>query len=270
MNEGQKEKVAEIATTILEDYREENEAFETKEESSLSQALSKINDEQDVALYLTLTTALNYQRDADSHYERFGEAINTEKEWIFDPQKVIEEKDHEELYEELNDIGIRYKNKDTEIWHEICHSLYDEFQSNPVRLLEENDYDAEKIERYVQEADGETLFFSNRYPYLRGEKIRPLWIRFMNNSIHPLENFDEPDIPVDVHIIGVTEKLTGNDYTESESDKEEIRQFWRSVCEEADIRPVEIDAPLWFINAKWDSWGENYLQSVMSSVGYEP
>jgi hypothetical protein len=70
--------------------------------------------------------------------------------------------------------------------------------------------------------------------------------------------------------MGVTEKLTGNDYTESESDKEEIRQFWRSVCEEADIRPVEIDAPFWFINAKWDSWGENYLQSVMSSVGYEP
>ena len=127
----------------------------------------------------------------------------------------------------------------------------------------------DRIGEYVQEASGDTRFFDSKFPYLAGDKIRPLWLRNIHREALPLAGEGGLDIPVDVQIKKVTNAICGTDYDLSEEDKEEIREFWWEVCEPTDITPADLDSPFWRIGKHWDDWGRDYLQDELNAVGLE-
>lgn len=256
-----------VATRIVDDYDNRRPPFGS-DTGLLTPIVTKIDEEREKALFLTLSTALNRQRDAEQLYSKC-ERLYYDEHWIFEPETLIESRDFQELVELFEGEGMRFGKGDAEVWYEIARTLYRDHDSDPVNLLEVHDYDMERVEEYVYSAKGETLFFKHgrKFPALRGDKIRPFWLRLMSGFVHPLGSQGSSDISVDTHIQNITNELLGTDYSLEERDKEEIRQFWSTVCASHPLNPVDIDGPLWFIDRKWDDWGRRYLREQLSEDG---
>lgn len=250
---------------VLQEYQENKPPFR-EFQGELAKAVNEIPSVREEALFKTLTTALNYQRDADSHYGTFRELWH-EKQWLFEPETVAEQRDIEDLVEVFEANGIRYPNKDAEIWYDICLKLYRDYESNPLNIFEEATYDFDKVEQTIRENTLNEGYTSMDFPYLRGQKIRPLWLRLMRSSLPRYSSFEGTEVAVDTHIIGITNRICGTDYVDAPDDKEKIRQFWEQVCEPREINPIELDFPLWLINRDWDDWGRSYLNDQLESEG---
>ena len=96
------------------------------------------------------------------------------------------------------------------------------------------------------------------FPYLRGDKIGPLWLRMLRDNIKEtrLKNLDRVPIPVDVHIARATFSIgivNGQYEGNFEVAFERIRKAWfESVkgCSVGD-RPMialDVDEPLWHLS----------------------
>lgn len=252
---------------IIQEYRNNEPPFR-EFQGELWKAAAEITSVREEALFKTLTIALNYQRDADSHYRTFRELWH-EKHWLFEPATVVERKSLEDIIDVFKENGVRYPKKDAKIWNDICLKLYLEYESNPLNIFEEANYDFDKVEQTIR---GNTLnegYISTDFPYLRGQKIRPLWLRIMRSSLPEYSGFEDTEVAVDTHIIGITNRICGTDYEDTPRDKEEIRQFWQRVCEPKDINPIQLDFPLWLINRNWNDWGEQYLTDKLETNGIE-
>ncbi len=262
-------RLGEVAVNIDDDYRNRRSPF--KEVFGVTTPITdQLESRRDKALFLTLTTSLNRQRDAERLYSKF-ERLWYDEHWIFDPETLIEDHTFDELAALFKEEGTRYGTKDAEVWYEISRTLYREFDSDPMNLFEQFDYNRQQISEYVVKASGDTRFFKHGrlFPALRGDKIRPVWLRLISRQVHPLGQMDGADVAVDTHIREITNKILGRTYTDSAADKQNIREFWRRVCEPHDIMPIEIDGPLWYIHRDWDTWGRRYLQRKLREKGLE-
>jgi len=106
------------------------------------------------------------------------------------------------------------------------------------------EFDMQRIERHVKTRRDKRVFRSRqKFPALRGDKIRPMWLRLINNQVHPLGQKGGSDVSVDTHLIQITNKILDTGYTSSEGDKEQIRHYWRNICCVHPIQPIEIDGP---------------------------
>jgi len=260
-------RLGKVAVNILDDYDHDRGPF--NEPGIIGSITKHMDSPTERALFLTFTTSLNRRRDAERLYRKFERLWDTER-WIFDPETLVTAHDYEELVTLFEREGTRFPESDAQVWYEIARTLYESHGSDPVDILETHDYDMQAISEYVRTASGETRFFEHgrKFPALRGAKIRPLWLRLLSNHVHELTRRTGSEIAVDTHIIQITNKICGTNFSEnSEHDKERIRRFWRDVCEPAGINPIDIDAPLWYINRGWNSWGEQYLQAKLSDEG---
>lgn len=263
------EQLGEAATRIVEDF--ENDRGPFAEPGITVRITDQIDGQRETALYLTFTTALNRQRDAERLYEKF-ERLWYDEHWIFEPDSLIEEHDYQESADLFVREGTRFGEQDAQVWYEIARTLYEEFDSDPMNLFAFCDNDMQQLEEYVRTASGDTRFFDHgkRFPALRGAKIRPLWLRLISNQVCELKRPGGSEVSVDTHIVQITNKICGTDLSgEPERHKIRIRQFWREVCEPVSIDPIEIDAALWYIDRAWDDWGESYLKQQLHEVGLE-
>ena len=113
--------------------------------------------------------------------------------------------------------------RDPDWWWENATNLYEAYDSDPRVLLANEDYRAPKIKQTVSR---------ERFLGLRGDKICPLWLRLMDEEVHPLEQIERISIPVDFHIVGITNKLAERDFDQYEKDDlETLRNYWRILCE---------------------------------------
>jgi len=253
------ERLGEAMTEIAEDYDQWRPPF-SDQGGITGPIVRNIDGKRNKALFLTLTTALNRQRDAKSLYTKFGRLWD-EEHWIFEPETLIEERSFEELSALFEEEGVRFGKSDAEVWYEISRTLYEDYDSDPMVLFEQCDLDMERIGTHVRNASGDTEFYDHgrKFPVLRGEKIRPLWLRLIDGYVHSLSSPESAEISVDTHIIQITNRLFDNEYTNDLSDKAEIRELWRAICEEQPVDPIDIDGALWYINRGWDDWGREYL-----------
>jgi hypothetical protein len=244
------ERLREPIRGIVQAYDNWESPFE-REMYPDKRALVDIDGTRDRALYLTHTLSLNYHRNAERVTSN-TKSLWDDEHWVFEPDLVVD-KGEDALRDVFNEQGLRYPNRDAGIWYRNSTVLYREFDSNPLRLLEVHDFDAEQILSYVRGSD---------FTYLGGQKIGPLWMRHIHEDVHQLSNIHRMEMPVDTHIRKVTNRLLGG----SQED-DAIRSFWREFCSETGLDPVKVDRPLWLIGNHWEEWGREYLRDQVGEFG---
>lgn len=261
--------LSEVVTSIVDDYENRRPPFGDVAGITMS-ITDEMDSDRDKALFLTLTAALNRQRDAERLYGTF-ERLWHDAHWIFEPTAVVERREFEGLADLFEREGVRFGERDAEVWYEICRTLYQDYGSDPVAILSRNGYRRERIADHVRERSGDTRFFEHgkKFPVLRGDHVLPFWLQRINNQIHPLGVGNKSSMPVDRHVVRLTNELLGTAHTESAQDKEAVREFWRSVCEPVRVTPVELNGALWYIHRDWEKWGKRYLRRRLGELPIE-
>jgi len=211
-------------------------------------------------LFLTLTVSIDYMRDADKLWcsaRKTYEDPNTN--YLFVPKEVYKIKDSSmnKIKEDMKKHNLSKRSeKDAEIWVRLSTTFYEKWEGDPYNLFKNLNWDAERILE-------ELRAFKYDYPYLRGFKIAPLWLRMLRDiaGLENLKNLEKIPIPVDVHIarasnfLGVIKNDDGSILNKNELRKNyhNIRDAWSKSVEGLNINSKEIialdmDEPLWLLS----------------------
>ena len=233
-----------IAKILFDAYSQKEGVFKQYQwppEYNLPSGMRQGSEEQ--LLFSTLTVSLDYMRDANKLWKQSHDAwINQQNRWIFNP-KIVVEKQQNSLIELFKNINDQRPTKDAGIWFTICKELL-KSDGSIYNLLKSLDFDAVKVSDYLD---------SNKkhFPYLGGYKIKPLWLRIINDTVGiQLKRIKEIPIPVDVHTARVTLKLIFNETLDGEITKEireRTQRVWESILEGTGIYPLQLDEPLWLL-----------------------
>jgi len=249
--------LVDVADQMISDYKRWRGPFE-RDMLPEKQAIQGIDSVWERSCYITLTCALNYNRNARELWERTRQLYDDRSEF-FDPYEVVENIGLVGIKNEFSKGGIRYPNRDARAWFDICQSLHGRFADSPIDIIMQENRDARRVYSFVREDDG--------FPCLGGEKIAPLWIRIMHEDVLEMESVSAIDIPVDVQVVRVTEYLQEQgvvDETELvDQEKDAVRVFWTDFGEEHGFDPVILDQPIWLIGNGWNEWGKEYLDRLI-------
>ncbi len=211
-------------------------------------------------LFLMLTVSIDYQRDAPSLWESSRKTFeDPETKYLFDP-KSLNETPLETIIKDMQKYRLSKKpRKDAHIWRTIGISFYKKWGGNPLNFIKDCNWDSliilERLRNETHQCNGR--FFMD-YPYLRGPKIAPLWLRILrdNVGITQLRNLDKVPIPVDIHVARAT-LTTGVVRGQFKGRLEElfecIRKAWfKSVegltIESRSMIALDVDDPLWHLS----------------------
>lgn len=277
-----------VLVSILEDFDSSRGLFEAnrpvddvdlplKEALSELEAKEEIDDDHERALYITFNLAVNFAKPADRLSQRVRGLWKTES-WTFDPSTLAGDQRYYDLLDLFKGQGefeshpimerhglMEHGKRDTDIWYTIAHTLYHEFQSDPLELLDTYDNDARAIYDYVSMARHnspvhEEVRMTKKFPSLGAEKVGPLWLRALDDYVRSLDNIALLPIPVDRQIADVTNHIFGTDYSaDNDQDRDEIRTLYREFCEENDWTSTRLDKALWLIGESWETGGRGYL-----------
>lgn len=283
----------EALLSIVDDYEQSRALFEKKDPEEdvdlpLKEALRELDtasefaDDRERCLYLTFTLTLNFSRPADRLSQRLRHLWVAEP-WAFNPQTLVTEQRYHDLLDlfkgrndfqdhpVMNEYGLmEYGKQDAAFWYTVAYTLYQEFESDPLSLIDDHDGDAHAVYQYVSnerldEPAHEEIQTTKKFPGLGGEKIAPLWLRAIDDYIRPLDNIALLPIPVDVQVARVTNRLFGTEYTaDRDKDREAIRDLYRQFCEEYNRTSTRLDKALWLIGENWDTEGQDYLNQKLN------
>ena len=211
-------------------------------------------------LFLTLTVSIDYMRDADQLWcsaRKTYEDPNTN--YLFVPREVYKIKDSSmnKIKEDMKKHNLSKRSeKDAEIWVRLSTTFYEKWKGDPYNLFKNFNWDAERIIEELTE-------FKYDYPYLRGLKIAPLWLRMLRDiaGLENLKNLEKIPIPVDVHIARASNFLgviKNDDDSILKDDKlpkcyGNIRDAWSKSVEGLNINgkkiiALDMDEPLWLLS----------------------
>jgi len=244
---------AELATQVYEDYWSATDPF-TEEMMPEHLVRGGFETDREYSLFITLVVSIDKRKETMGEDGLWKEAKrlwnDEETRWIYEPRQVVEEHDYEDLIDLFTRLDLKRFNyyEDPHVWYLNSLSLYRYFDSDPIEMLEEVDYDAPALLDLVNDDQ-----YKDRFHSIGGDKVGPLWVRLMDEEIHELERIHDIEIPVDSRIQSITNMLLGADKT-----KAQVRNFWREVCDETGLTPVRLDQPLWLIDKFLDD-GDQYL-----------
>jgi len=214
----------------------------------------------DHIIFLTLTVAIDYQRDAPALWDAARETWeDPETRYLFDPH-VVSTAPLDQVVGDMKKHRLSKKHtKDTKIWRAVAESFAQKWGGDPRNFLADCGEDAPTILRRLKEdrhrQDGEIKY---DFPYLGGDKIGPLWLRMLrdNAGVATLKNLDQVPIPVDVHIARASLCLGMVNGTYSGRIKpifQEIRDAWAESVKGLEVagRPMialDVDEPLWHLS----------------------
>jgi hypothetical protein len=155
-------------------------------------------------LFITLTVAIDYQRDATALWEAARKSYSDgETSYLFKPQ-AVHETNSKKIIEDMKKHSLSQKpKKDAYIWRTVGVSFHKKWGGDPRNFLADCNFDALDILRRLKT---DTHSRAGRevadFPYLRGDKIGPLWLRILrdNIGISGIKRLQEVPIPVDVHV----------------------------------------------------------------------
>ncbi len=237
MGEVDKSAAVEIARILHNVYRKDGIFGKRPPEEIIPNGISKGSIEH--LLFITLTVSIDYMRPAEKLWEASRKTYeDPATSYLFYPEKVVE-KSESDLKKDMQKYGLaRRHNKDLKMWRKICETLCNDYESNPLKIIERCDYDALKLYKCIKKN-------KRKFPYLSGDKILPLWLRMVNHQAGiKLTNIDKIPIPVDTHVrrasvmLGVTCKCDNNI----------IRKRWSEILEGTEIYPILLDEPLWILS----------------------
>lgn len=247
------EKAKDIAITLFEKINSVEGIFGHNDmpEDHLPIGIKKGSEEH--LMFITLMVSLDYGfKDANILWRNGRNCFEDAKlRWVFYPEKV-RDKSLDEIESVLVecDLGPFYK-KNAGIIQGISLSLFEKYNSSPMTLIQESNYDARTI--FEKKFDSR---FKNSFKSLSGDKIFPLWIRMLHDNIElPLKNIDKIPIPVDVHIARATFStgaLTGNYGGTIPKIFHKIDETWERAIELVDHPKLkyrlQLDKPLWHLS----------------------
>lgn len=211
-------------------------------------------------LFITLTVSIDYQRDAIELWENSRKTYeDPTTQYLFDPQSLHETAPGK-IIEDMKKYGLSRKaQKDAYIWRTVGVTFYKKWMGNPENFLTDCQWDAPTI---LSRLKSDNHLQNERsvpdYPYLRGSKIGPLWVRMLRDNVGAsgLKNLNQVPIPVDIHVARATLALgvvRGQVIDRLEVLFDEIRTIWSQSVEglTAKNKPMialDLDEALWHLS----------------------
>lgn len=203
--------------------------------------LNKSSEEN--ALYFTLPTALNYQRNSYQLWENALKTYNDpETIFLFNPKEVVN-RNFEDVQMALTKYRLALqKNKQTKIWLKLCRTFLDDFNGSIYNFFSAFDNDIEKVRYYMQ------IKAKKDFPYLSGRKLCNYWmfVIYQYTDIQ-LKNVNNIYIAADTHIIKASERLglINKEQENSAKVQETVINAWSELLEKTDYSPIDFQTSLW-------------------------
>jgi len=221
---------------------------------------SLIRGSLDHIFFITLTVSIDYQRDSPSLWESSRKTFDDpETRYLFDPRLL-----HETPFRKIGEDMQKYKlsrkpQKDANTWRTVGVTFYKKWKGDPRNFLQDCNWNSPLILRRLRD---DKHIYSGRqvsdFPYLRGPKIGPLWLRMLrdNVGITQLENLENVPIPVDIHIARATLAtgiVRGQFRGRLDEVFEYIRKAWFESVKGLSIKnremiALDVDEPLWHLS----------------------
>lgn len=211
-------------------------------------------------MFITLTVSIDYQRNAPALWSASRKTFEDRNtRYLFEP-KTLYETPFRKIVEDMQKYKLSKRpQKDAYIWQTIGVTFYKKWDGDPQNFLQNCNWDAPTVLKRLKQ---DVHLYNGRwvadYPYLRGNKIGPLWLRMLrdNVGIEKLKNLDKVPIPVDVHVARATLALgvVRGKFKGKLSDLfREIRKAWFESVKGLKVqnRPIialDVDAPLWHLS----------------------
>lgn len=221
-------------------------------------------DDAAVRLVLTFTAAMDRARDADRLWFRSADLYQTTS-WPFDPDAVTSRR-LTDLTDVLRTFGVSQRHgADAAAWRTIAETMSQRDAAPEVYdAVFEGRGDARELLAALQ---GTTNAGSDRFPFLRGPKIGPMWVRML---AHPggraITSLEILPVAVDVQVRKVTEYLgvTTTEGLDLEAARPVIQRAWESdIRQNGAVGPPGIDGTaaaldpaLWF----YGKWGCTFCE----------
>jgi hypothetical protein len=211
-------------------------------------------------VFITLTVALDYQRDADDLWSSSRNTFEDPRtRYLYDPAS-LHAAGFSQIAGDMQRYGLSKKpTQDARIWRTVGVSFYKKWKGDPRGFLADCGWDAPTVlERLRTETHPQGKRVVHDYPFLRGAKIGPLWLRMLrdNVGIGDLKGLDQVPIPVDIHVARATLCLgvvRGRFSGQLVDLFEDIRSGWFKSTNglSAKNRPMialDVDEPLWHLS----------------------
>ena len=221
-------------------------------------------DDAAVRLVLTFTAAMDRARDADRLWFRSAALYETTP-WPFDPNAVTS-RQLTELTDVLRTFGVSQRHgADAAAWRTIAESMSQRGAApQAYDAVFEGKGDARELLGALQAT---TDAGSDRFPFLRGPKIGPMWVRML---AHPgraaITSLEVLPVAVDVQVRKVSEYLgvTATEGLDLEAARPVIQRAWESdVRQHGAVGPPHLDGTaaaldpaLWF----YGKWGCTFCE----------
>jgi flagellar biosynthesis/type III secretory pathway chaperone len=200
-------------------------------------------------LYFTLPVCLNFQRSSPAMWSSaLATYIDPKTNYLFYPEEVVKREFHEIQNDLLKHKLALQKNKHVQIWQTLSETLYNDYSSDPRKLIEEANSDVDTIIRLLQESD------KKKFPYLRGPKMSNYWLFILNQfSDIQLKNLQNLSIIPDTHVIQCSVHL---EIVGKNPKAEEVAKKWKELLLGTKLTTVELHPILW-------NWSRNkFIPSV--------
>jgi len=210
--------------------------------------------------FITLTVSIDYQRDANALWAASRQTYeDPATRYLFCPRS-LHEAGLSRVRADMQKHGLSKKErKDAGIWHTVGVTFLKKWGSDPRKFFDSCDWDAMRIlERLHHDVHPQGGRDVADYPYLRGPKIGPLWVRMAHDNVGltDLKNLDTVPIPVDIHVARAT-FATGVVHGQFRGPLSEafalVRQAWflgvaGQTVHGRPMRAMDVDEPLWHLS----------------------
>lgn len=211
-------------------------------------------------LFLTLTVSIDYQRDAPAMWESSRKTFeDDDTAYLFEPRS-LHATQPKKIISDMQKHGLSKKlSKDAHIWRTVGVSFYKKWSGDPRNFLADCGWDCPSILNRLRSDDH---LYNGRavsdYPFLRGQKIAPLWLRMLrdNAGISNLENLHKVPIPVDIHVARATLSVgvVSGQFNGKIADLfESVREAWFESVKGLQTKgramiALDVDEPLWHLS----------------------
>jgi len=189
-------------------------------------------------LYFTLPPAINFQRSSPAMWQAALKTWSDSKtNYLFFPEKIAR-KSFGTIQKDLLKYNLALqRNKHTEIWIKISHTLNKYFDNDPKKVLETGEFDIEQILKLIQTDQKE------HFPYLRGVKMANYWLYVLSEYTDvQLRNINSISIIPDTHVMQSSVKLG---LAKSDAKPEAVALVWKSLLANSKINPIDMHPVLW-------------------------
>lgn len=214
----------------------------------------------DHLLFITLTVSIDYQREANALWKVSRRSFEDPKiRYLYDPES-LHLAPPRKVVEDMQKYGLSKKpKKDAFIWRTVGVTFFKKWQGDPRLFLDDCEWNSPTALKRLKQ---DTHSYAGRqvpdYPYLRGDKIGPLWLRMLrdNVGVTKLRELEAVPIPVDIHVArsSLTTGVVRGEYSGNLSGLfEHIRKAWFESVDGLTVKDrsmiaLDVDEPLWHLS----------------------